>query len=226
MKTNPFLIKILTTTASVLMLVAVSAGNAYAVAMPGYELPGTDIRPSGYPNFENAVRLKVLQNGANKGFKLKARKRGGYQFFNANPSDKYQMKGGSYKLDAFFDTSGNFLKGTLKIRGRLDTPVGRARGTLMTATLTDFAFDSGLTSSLLGFNTSDIVCNAVIEEWLGSCNEKESVYIALYKGGFDPTLRGFRSNGLSVATVPVPAAVWLFGSGLIVLVGMMRRRKH
>jgi hypothetical protein len=29
-----------------------------------------------------------------------------------------------------------------------------------------------------------------------------------------------------VATVPVPAAVWLFGSGLIALVGMTRRRKH
>ena len=29
-----------------------------------------------------------------------------------------------------------------------------------------------------------------------------------------------------VSQVPVPAAVWLFGSGLIGLVGVARRRKH
>jgi hypothetical protein len=30
----------------------------------------------------------------------------------------------------------------------------------------------------------------------------------------------------AVAAVPVPAAVWLFGSGLIGLIGMARRRKQ
>jgi hypothetical protein len=32
-------------------------------------------------------------------------------------------------------------------------------------------------------------------------------------------------NVLNVTTVPVPAAVWLFGSGLLGLVGMVRRKK-
>ena len=57
MKTNPFVVKILTAAASVLMLVAVSAGNAYAELVPGYELPG--IVPASYPNFENTVKANV-----------------------------------------------------------------------------------------------------------------------------------------------------------------------
>ena len=38
------------------------------------------------------------------------------------------------------------------------------------------------------------------------------------------TLTG-SSIGMSISTIPVPAAVWLFGSGLIALVGFARKRK-
>jgi hypothetical protein len=54
-------------------------------------------------------------------------------------------------------------------------------------------------------------------------------------GGFDPTpaTLSWTGNGpgdlkswsATVSAVPVPAAVWLFGSGLIGLVGMARRKK-
>lgn len=48
--------------------------------------------------------------------------------------------------------------------------------------------------------------------------------------GFTSTATNFNASGvfydnLNVSAVPVPAAVWLFGSGLLGLVGVARRRK-
>ena len=50
-------------------------------------------------------------------------------------------------------------------------------------------------------------------------------------GSFDPTnaiwdFSAVSNDGynMSVATVPVPAAVWLFGSGLLGLAGIARRK--
>jgi hypothetical protein len=38
-------------------------------------------------------------------------------------------------------------------------------------------------------------------------------------------LTSFDQNSVSVSSVPIPAAVWLFGSGLIGLIGVARRKK-
>ena len=237
MKTKSMLKKISTVAATVLMLAAV--GNTYAVSvLPLPELPG--ITPVSFPDFGYMVKVKVSEQGQ-KGFKLKARGTGGGNYLTLPGSESLMIKGGGYKLDAMFDPYGNFLEGSLKITGSLDTDAGKAAGILMTASLGSgeavdtlmmaaivHRFDGGdvvYTSSMFAFNTHDVVCNPVIDALVGGCTSNEFIYIALEGDGFAPTVKNFKSDGLaSVAAVPVPAAVWLFGSGLLGLVGLARRK--
>lgn len=46
-----------------------------------------------------------------------------------------------------------------------------------------------------------------------------------YTGIFDPANQLVQINNVSVSVVPIPAAVWLFGSGLLGLIGVARRKK-
>ena len=44
-------------------------------------------------------------------------------------------------------------------------------------------------------------------------------------GGWSPPIDTYNAGTVNVNAVPVPAAVWLFGSGLLGLVGIARRKK-
>jgi hypothetical protein len=220
MKTKPMLAIVLMSAVSVVMLAIAGSGNAYADIEPGIDLSG--ITQADFPNFENAIKLKVKKKGK-QGFKLIVKGKGRGNYLNLSPPDNLKIKKYRYKLVAKFDSLGNFLEGTLKIKGKLNTPFGKAKGTLMTASLgsglpdeIDFAYIShadlvsisdqsmrDVDGSLLGFNTHDIVCNPVIDELVGGCTTNEFIYILLEGSGFSPTVKNFKSKGLSVTTVPV-----------------------
>jgi hypothetical protein len=80
--------------------------------------------------------------------------------------------------------------------------------------------------TLLGFNTRDIVCHNAINAYLGSdgCTRNEVIYLALQDAITDGT-RKLKTTGVALTSVPVPAAAWLFGSGLLGLVGIARRKE-
>jgi len=52
-----------------------------------------------------------------------------------------------------------------------------------------------------------------------------SFIIEVGAGGFTQMFADISSNGSAVSVIPVPAAAWLFGSGLIGLIGIARRKK-
>jgi len=126
----------------------------------------------------------------------------------------------SYTLTANFNSSNVFQSGSVKIEGKINSLGIGTTQTLMTANLTAFA--KGYGNYVLGFNTSNIVCNPLINAY-SQCTTAESVYIALSKSFNFKT--DFKSNGYALTSVPIPAAAWLFGSGLLGLVGIARRKK-
>jgi hypothetical protein len=229
------------TVLSVLLFAAAGNAPVYANMIqledPGYadgffHLPG--ILPSGKPDFDHKVNTHVVRQG-NNGSMLIVTGMGGNHYFNVSDEESYPLTGG-YVLKARFDSEGNLLDGNVKITGSIMNDDGMGSmggGKLFEAELgsdmsdTDYAF----TSDLIGFNTSNITCSSVISQMIpGGCEQYGSVYLPLDEGDFDGLMDRYYSRGRAVTSmpsaIPVPAAVWLFGSGLIGLVGMARRCKR
>ncbi len=87
----------------------------------------------------------------------------------------------------------------------------------------DKGVDIGAGLSLLGQGTATNIENATGSINSGGPFDLMSVTVAF--GLTDQTGVGF-SGFVEQTVVPVPAAVWLFGSGLIGLFGIARRKAH
>ena len=103
-------------------------------------------------------------------------------------------------------------------------------GTATTATATQLLFDFNATG-----DNSFLLIGAGNNAWCletGSCTLNDSgetiAYIEAGTGN-EITVQNVARSGVvvfaEVQTVPVPAAIWLFGSGLLGLVGIARRKK-
>ena len=197
---------------------AISASSAYAVSLPG-------ISPSGEPNFFHNVKI-TIRNDA-----IKVRKNNGSSDFVLNTSSgaiagTHLM----YALDGSFDSGGNFLGGTVSLSGRLPSIGITSNTDLFSALLPAGNANVNWAPNLIGFNTSNIVCDPLLVAAIGSCTTNESVYLLLdttFDGNFNATGgNAFKTTGKAVTTIPLPAAVWLFGSGLVGLIGVATRRRN
>ena len=93
--------------------------------------------------------------------------------------------------------------------------------------LTSFGWSG--TAGILEFTTTNLSGWAV-DTWLANDpNPNRVEHLMLYTGTFDlggvSSVRAFTATADGFAVVPVPAAAWLFGTGLIGLVGLARRKR-
>jgi len=186
-------------------------------SMNGCSLPGTVA--GSFPYFSQDVYV-TLKNKKNGDFYLNASYDGGVSDFRVSNAidDIYNIDNTFFQFKA--KSNKGDVTGSIRIMGKLDGM--NAQQTLMTADLTG-AWDSS--GQLIGFNTMNIQCGDAINA-IASCTSAEVIYLNLLDSLDLGGSKGeYHTTGLAVTSVPVPAAAWLFGSGLIGLVGVSRRRK-
>lgn len=224
------------------------------VALPSLGQAATDLPwdvnniPSpGFPHFENTTTVKLTKTNSTT-FKVTAKQTTGDFSFQYSPSAVYTVKGGEFSLTANFTvangvpTLSSSNPGSVSITGYIPDWVPLTPGAvdsvtttaqnLFTADLTGFGWDSVVDSSptSVAFKTA-----ANSTGWASQFNNppsEESIYLSgLPVGQFmdqfrntAPLVRVTYNNVSAVTTVPVPAAVWLFGSALAAL-SVVRRRK-
>jgi len=132
------------------------------------------------------------------------------------------ITGGTFDLTATIDDSGALVSGTLSIGGTVAS-LGFNSGTLLTGTLTAFGFpDAGGDPLEFLFD----VTGGDAAGLYGSVPGGIILSDAGFTGDFTNDFNNAGFGVADVAPVPLPAAVWLFGAGLLSLAGFGRRRQH
>jgi hypothetical protein len=188
----------------------------------GYCIDG--LVPGSYPYFDTSVQVSWKQNKQ----ELTA------SFDNSPGTSRLFKSDVDYvditktKFDFVADITGSSATGSIKITGNIDAlNVTGQPVVLMSAMLKG---EYGQDGSLIGFNTTGIQCLQAVNDYVGGCTTSEVVYFdlstAIDLNGGDTTKNGkVKTGGQALTSVPLPAAVWLFGSGLLGLVAIARARK-
>jgi hypothetical protein len=142
--------------------------------------------------------------------------------------------GGSYSLIANFDGAGNFTGGTVSATGtEIQGWTDFQSGTIVTGDLTDFGWSGANSAGFFEFTYNNITGDFG-NLWGGS---EDGPGIIISTSTLSPSAvdwdadldfqADINATSANVDTfVPVPAAVWLFGSGLIGLAGWGRRGRR
>lgn len=94
------------------------------------------------------------------------------------------------------------------------------------ATLTDFEFPVPMMNTGMSVTTATDLLGSLLAPGSFQFNATTpGNYFVSFFGFADVSAPGLGQYGIEISQVPVPAAVWLFGSGLIGLIGISRRKK-
>ena len=96
-------------------------------------------------------------------------------------------------------------------------------GTYM-ATLTDFEFPVPMTATGMSVTTATDSLGSLLVPGSFNFDATPGNYFVSFFGFADVSAPQLGQYGIEISLVPIPAAVWLFGSGLLGLVGIARRR--
>jgi hypothetical protein len=129
------------------------------------------------------------------------------------------IAGGTFDLSATIDAAGNIAGGLLTIGGTVAS-LGFNSGTLLTGNLTAFGFPD------LGGDPLEFLFDVTGGDAAGLYGSIGGIILGgtNFTGDFTKDFNGDGSAVANVAPVPLPAAVWLFGVGLLGLVGLGRNR--
>ena len=205
--------------AGVLGMLALGSSNSFATGVNAYGVNFSGlsglVAPS-LPAFGTYINASFTKGKYSS--KLVVTQKSTDSLFIA-PWKLYGIKSTSYNLTANFNKYGAFTSGTITIKGKFNG--SGTSTTLMTANL--IKFGKSYDGKIWGFNTSNIVCSAAINAAAHGCLPTEVVYLALFSGQKYLT-KSWKTSGIALTSVPVPAAAWLLGSGLIGLVSVARRK--
>lgn len=214
-----------------------------AVQVPTFDVPNLSVAGSPGLDFRGlTVSFAQAQGG---GYTLNATGSGTFTFYSPDTAHAYAGTGGSYALSAAFNADGSYAgTGSLTIKGALaGTP--SAWGTAPTATTTLWStqlpeFGYSQSQDALGFKTTTFGGWANKPMFTGG-STAESLYLFDFlgvnggNGSLQPLVNALASHNPaagvgtynvveSIATVPIPAPFILFGSGVLSLFGLRRKR--
>lgn len=208
---------------------AYSAGCPDTGAFPanGCDLPGT--AAGSFPFFEQGIEAGFKNK--KKGTKVKARfdSKGGVSQLVLAPDDVLNIDNTFLNFKAKIK-DGVIKKGALRINGMLEGMSKSSR--LMQAKLSG-AWDVSADGMLVGFDLGSIKCHDQVNALVGGCGDSSVMYMSL-ADSINDAGKKFSTTGMALTSldmpgppseIPVPAAAWLFASGLAGLIGVARRRK-
>lgn len=206
------------------MLLAFTGTVQAMSAVPDWNMAG--IPHAGLPYFRDAVKVTLARDGSD--WKLTATEISGTQLFQKDSAHAYALSNASFMLTANFDSSLDFTGGNMEIKGKIPGLGVNSLTSLWKASLSGFGVDTNPFDGspiALGFKTSGE------SGWATqfSHGSPESVYLfdpqlaTLALNLFNPREGSVSVNASALTTVPLPAAAWLLGSGLIGLFGFRHK---